>query len=195
MVKGFNPKDRLQFQGEFYFRVKGKDILNVRQLYTLAHEWFVEEEWAEDEDKFPEHFMWEKRNGKSKEYLIYWNFNYKDASDPFAQRSCMVEWRILGVKDIEIQHNGTKIQTQKGTVEIKTWWFQEYDSEKIWRKHWLLKHLLDFYVNRMFKKEFEAKRGALFRQAKSFQSALKEYFNIFSFDSAKPDMERVHNLK
>ena len=195
MVKSYQYEDRLVFKGEFYFRVKAKDIINIRQLYTVVHEWFVEEEWCDDEDKFPEHFIWDKRVGKFNDYIIYWNFSDPIGGDRFTQRSCTVEWRILGMKDIEIQHNGTKIKTQQGTVEIKTWWALEYDSDMIWREHWLLKHLLKFYVFRMFKKQFEIKRQKVFRDAKGLQSALKEYFNTFTFSSAKPDMERINALK
>ncbi len=196
MVEGMDPKDRKQFLSPFYFRVKGTDVINVKQLYTVMHEWFVEEEYCDgDDDKFPEVFYYESRKPSGKDYQIYWFFAKHPFGDTFFNRSVEIEMRINGIKDIEIQYNGNKIKSQKGTVEIKTWWYLDYDAEKNWREHWFLKHVLEIYVYRMYKRPFELKRQEVLRDAQSFQAALKEYLSLFSFKSVKPDLKRVVNLE
>ncbi|MEM4755754.1 MAG: hypothetical protein QW594_01335 [Candidatus Woesearchaeota archaeon] len=186
-----DPLDRKVFMYPFYFRIKATDVVNIKHLYTVMHEWFVEEEYCGDEKEFPEDFYYERRGGGEQMYLILWNFSKEPFGGPFIRRQCVIEMRIVGIKNIEIQYQGAKIKTQKGTVEIKTWWYLVYDYNKEWRNHWLLKHFLEIYVNRMFRKDFDMRRQELLRDAQNLQAALKEYFDIFSFKTEKPDLKRI----
>ena len=190
-----DPRKRKTFQDEIYFRIKAGDIIDIKKLYTMLHEWFVENEYCGDDDDFPERYMWERRTTKDRDIYVFWRFHGSPNGDNFYSKAVDVDIKFTGIKDTELMHNGQKFKTQKGTVEIKAWWNIEYDVEMKWRNHWLLKHFLEIYVHRMFKLDFEKHRQELLREAEDLQASIKEYFRLFSFKTGKPSVERVMNLQ
>jgi hypothetical protein len=187
-----NPSERLIFKDNFYFRVKDVDVFNLKAIYTMMHEWFVEEEYAKDEDDFPEIYQRDRETQKrGREILIFWRLQKHPFGINFYQRVVDVLIKIIGVKDVEIMQGGKKFKVQKGVFEVKVWGFLEYDCEKKWRNHWLLSNFLDIYVNRITKKDMEVHRDELMKEMRAFQKAIKEYLNLIKYDDKRFNLKDV----
>lgn len=187
-----DPKQRLFFKQRFYFRVKDVDVFNLKALYTMVHEWFVEEEYAQDEKGFPEVYMRDRYTQKrGREVLIFWRLHKHPFGINFYNRTVDVLIKIIGVKDIEVMQDGKKFKIQKGVWEIKVYGYLEYDVEHKWRDHWLLKHFLNFYVYRMTKKDMESHRNELMVEMQALQRAIKDYLSLIKYDDKQFNMKNV----
>lgn len=190
-----NPKERKVFKDKFYFRIKDVDIFNLKAIYTMIHEWFVEEEFCEDEDKFPEIYMRERINPKQgKEILVFWRFHKKPGGITFYIRTFDVMFKFVGIKNVEVMQDGKKFKLQKGTFEMKVWAELEYDAEEKWRKHPILKHFLEIYVNRINKKEMEMHREQLKHDVDMLKNVVKDYLNLMKYNSKEPNLKNVANV-
>jgi hypothetical protein len=190
-----NPKKRLVFKDPFYFRVKDVDIYNLKALYTMIHEWFVEEEYCDDDGEFPEYYMRERITKRGKEILILWRFHKHPFGINFYNRTYDVLIKIVGVKDVEVMQEGKKFKLQKGSFEIKVWSQLEYDAEEKWRKHSILKNFLDIFVNRIYKKEMEMHREELKVEVESLQNSIKEFLNLIRYDTKSPNLKNVTGMR
>ena len=190
-----NPDERKYFKGEFHFRIKDVDIFNLKAIYTMIHEWFVEQEFCKDEADFPEIYMRERITAKKgKEILVFWRFHQQPYGSVFYNRTYDVMIKCVGIKDVEVMQEGKKFKLQKGTFEIKVWAYLEYDAKKTWRKHPILKHLLEIFVKRIYKKEVEMHRAELKREVEDLQKVIKEYLNLLRFDSRRPDIKNISDV-
>lgn len=187
-----NPKDRLVYKENTHFRIKDVDVVNLKAFYTMFHEWFVEEEFCDDDADFPERYMRDRNHQKrGREMLIIWRFSKEPGGVKFYQRTYDVLIKIVGVKDIEVMQGGTKFKMQKGTIEIKVWGHLEYDAEGTWREHWLLKHVLPIYVYRLIKNEMEEQRNQLIEETQTIQNIIKDYLNFLKYDDKSPNAQQV----
>jgi hypothetical protein len=190
-----DPAKRKVFKEPFYFRIKDVDIFNLKALYTMIHEWFVEEEYCEDEDKFPEIYMRERITPKrGKEVLIFWRFHKKPFGVEFYNRTHDVLIKLIGIKDVEVMQEGKKFKLQRGSFEVKVWSQLEYDAKNEWRSHSILKHFLEIFVNRIYKKEMEMHREELKVEVESLQNSIKEYLNLMRYDNKRPDIKNVSSF-
>ena len=190
-----NPDKRKVFKDKFHFRIKDVDIFNLKAIYTMIHEWFVENEFCKDEGGFPEIYMRERITAKNgKEILVFWRFHQHPFGSIFYNRTYDVMIKCVGIKNIEVMQEGKKFKLQKGTFEIKVWAELEYDAKGEWRKHPILKHLLEIFVNRIYKKEAEMHRQELKTETEDLQKAIKEYLNLLRFDSRRPDIKNVSSV-
>ncbi len=191
-----DPSQRLYFKQHFYFRIKDVDVFNLKAIYTMMHEWFVEEEFTKDEKDFPEVYMRDKITQKNgREVLVFWRLHKHPAGVNFYNRTVDVIIKIIGVKDIEVMQGGKKFKIQKGIFEVKAYGYLEYDVEHKWRDHWLLKNFLDFYVNRMTKKDMESHRNELMVEMQSFQRAVKDFLNLIKYDDKQFNLKNVAGLE
>jgi hypothetical protein len=189
-----DPEGRKIFKDRFYFRIKDVDIFNLKAVYTMIHEWFVEEEYCDDEEKFPEVYMRERITPKGKEILVFWRIHKQPFGITFYNRTIDVLFKFVGIKDIEVMQEGKKFKLQKGTIELKVWAHLEYDAEKKWRDHPILKHFLEIFVNRIYKKEMEMHREELKVEMETLQNSIKEYLNLMRYDDKRPNIKNVNDI-
>jgi hypothetical protein len=178
-----DPKKRLVYKTNAYFRIKDIDVFNLKALYTVLHEFFVEEEFCEDDQYFPELYLRE-RNGqkRGREVLVYWRFNKTPFGVTFYNRTIDVMIKVIAVKNVEVLQEGKKFELQKGVFEIKVWGYLEYDALGNWRNHWFLKHFLEIYVKRIAKDDMEVHRNEMLREVELFQRTVKDYLNMLKWD-------------
>ncbi|MGM5484560.1 MAG: hypothetical protein ACQEP1_01685 [Nanobdellota archaeon] len=188
-----DPRKRLIYKSNVYFRVKDVNVFNLKAFYTMLHEWFVEEEFCGDEDKFPEVYQRDRNSQKrGRELIIHWRFSKEPGGVKFYQRRYDVLIKAVGIKDAEVAQEGKKFKVQKGTIEVKVWGYLEYDAEMKWRNNWLLKHFLDLYVKRINAKDMDANRNLLIEEAETLQGIIKDYLNLLKYDDKSPDINQVH---
>lgn len=97
----------------FSSKIKYDGIFNFSAFYKFCYDWLVEEiglEMSEDAYK-------EKITGDSKNIDIEWS-GYKKVSDYF-RFDVKVAFQIIGLSKLELNQDGRKVKTNKGSVELK----------------------------------------------------------------------------
>lgn len=170
------------------FTVKHKDFFNMKTLYHVLHEWLIKEDYASRYDpEFNEVLMLEKINQQTgKEIWIHWRPEKKpmeadgNASE-FFRYVISLDYHIVLLKNTEVMHEGVKYKTDWGEVELIFKAFLVVDPEGKWKKHWFLKNILQLFVKRIMKHNFEMHRRTLFRDLFTLQNEAKEYLKLRSF--------------
>ena len=85
------------------------------------------------------------------------------------------------MRDMEIMHHDKKMKIQTGEIEFFIRPKIEVDYREEWRKHWLLKHLIKIYNQRILEPEFDKREKELWREAYRFQGKIKNFLNMRTF--------------
>ena len=95
-------------------KIKYTGIFNFAEFYRFTYDWLMDETQLNhmEESKYKE-----KIKGDAKEVEVEWN-GEKKITDYF-RMEIKVEFRVLGLKKIEIVQDGQKIKTNEGDVEVK----------------------------------------------------------------------------
>ena len=142
---------KVTYDGVFDF----KEVYSF--LYTLLSDW----NYNIDEKVYTE-----KSKGDSKELEIKWEAERK-VSDYF-KFQLNVEWRILGMKDVEITKDGKKSKANSGKVEIKISGYLIRDYEEKWSStpfFRFIRGIYDKYLIGQTKEDYEEKIGDEIKEA------------------------------
>lgn len=164
-----------------YFRMKSKEVIHVNNLYKMMHEWFVEQEYCNENEYFPETYYRERRVSGVRRMYVLWRLRKEPENQPFYTRDMDVLIKCEHIKDVEVMQGGKKYKTNVGEVEIKCWSFMEVDARREWRKHWFLKHFLDIYWQRIFYRDFELHKQSVIRDTDEFRAAIKQFLNMMQY--------------
>ncbi len=120
----------------FSSKIKYDGYFKFSDFYKFCYEWLADEEgFSVEEEKYVE-----KVKGNSKDLEIEWSGKRK-VTDYFRDK-IKVKFRILGLTEVEVNKAGTKVKTNKGSVEISMKGTVERDykgkfetsaSKKMWR--------------------------------------------------------------
>ncbi|MBT3814856.1 hypothetical protein HON71_04845 [Candidatus Woesearchaeota archaeon] len=161
-------------------RVKYKDIFNLKAFYEALREWLVEHDWKDLEEGFDhwETFYGERiSQGGGREIWMQWRPT-KEAEDLKIQYYLDIDWHCLGISSTEIVHNGKKIKTNKGEVELNIRAFIERKYESEWADHWFLKHFIKLFTNRIYNKDLELREKELYQDVYAMQNFIKQWFKM-----------------
>lgn len=164
------------------FRVKNKDFFHLKNLYVTLHEWLIEEGWVKSSDtEFPEAYYLHRDTKDGSDIWIFWRPEKVPTGNTYYKYRLDIDWHMILMREAEVMHEGQKFKTNWGEVEIKIWAREELDFNKEWRKHWLLKNIHDIFRLRIFKKDVEAHKLELYREAYRFQEAIKTYMKLKTY--------------
>jgi len=94
-------------------KIKNTGPVNFKEFYRFCYDWLTDEtNLIVAEEKYVE-----KMTGESKNIDISWNA-WRKITDYF-KFEIKITWRIIGLKDIEVQKDGRKIKLNEGAIEIK----------------------------------------------------------------------------
>jgi len=97
----------------FKSNIKSAGIFNFPEFYRFCHEWLSDEaQLTVAEDKYVE-----KLEGEAKFIDIEWTA-FRKVTDYF-KFEIKIKFKIIAMTSIEIQRNGKKEKTNKGSVQIK----------------------------------------------------------------------------
>ena len=97
----------------FSSRIKYDGVFSFKDLYKFCYDWLTEETGLSiSEDKYSE-----KISGDSKRVDIEWSGS-KTMTDYF-KFEVKITMQVLGLTNVELTHNGAKIKTNKGSIEMK----------------------------------------------------------------------------
>ena len=172
-----------------YFRVKFKDIFDMKALYTelkeylLEHGWYSVDAHGEIEDG-KEHWetMYLERglpNG-AVERWFYWRLQKKTENDYYRWHLDM-DMHNVGLSETEVMRDGKKLKVNKGEVEVKVWTYLEVDVKGKWSKHPILKIFNNIFQSRIMKEDFEDSKKELYREAYNLNSYVKRWMKLKRF--------------
>lgn len=131
--------------------IKSVGFWNYKELYNFCYNWWKDEGYKIEEGNYTE-----KISDFGKEIILEWTIKRK-ISDYF-KHEIKMKWHILGMKDAEVEINGTKEKTNKGEVKITVDSSLVRDYEETWDKTptWkFLRGVYDKYVIRTRIDEYE----------------------------------------
>src|SRR3989338_303411 len=171
------------------FRIKHKDIFNMKELYTFMHEWVKEHQWLDIQDDTEgdahESFYFDKTDlYGNKEMWIWWRMWQFPDGEPVDTTNSFYKWRldidihVLHLKETEIMHKGKKVKTDSGEVEIKIWAWIELDYNGDWSKHPILRFLIHVFHLRIYHHELDKHKHELYRLAYNYQNYIKKFLRL-----------------
>ena len=156
----------------FTSKVKNTGPVDFKDFYRFCYDWLSDEtNLIVMESKYVE-----KLGGDSKNMDIEWNGERK-ITDYF-KFNVKIVWRVIGLKDIEIQKDGQKIKTNTGSIEIKVTGtlVRDYDG-KFERTAWK-KFLRGVYEKWIIASRVEQYEDKLIGDCDEFLDQAKAYMDL-----------------
>jgi hypothetical protein len=178
------------------FRVKYKDVFHLKNLYVMMHEYLAEEGFFDQdqisstgdghryaETLYMEKFVQKGLHSGGKEMWVWWRTIKMPETkySGYFRYKLDFDFHVVYMTDLEIMHQGKKMKINTGEIEIFIRPAVEADYQGTWAKHWLLKHFLRLYNQRILSQEFEKREKELWRDAYKFQGKLKQFLNMRTF--------------
>ncbi len=164
------------------FRVKYKDIFDLKKFYEDLHLWLEERKWIDFEDGSDhyETFYLEKIDmGGFKEMWMRWRPMKIPIENSYYRYWLDLDFHCLGIKDVEVVKEGKKFSAHKGEVELTVTAFIELDYQGQWSKHPFLKFFNQIFPKRIFRRAlFEEHKREIYREAYEMQNWIKRWFKL-----------------
>jgi hypothetical protein len=173
-----------------YFRIKFKDIFNLKQFYTAMHEWLLEYEWSsvDSQGKLENKDFWETLfleriiEGGAKEGWWWWRMQRIPGGNSYYKYHLDLDFHPLYITDTEVMRDGKKFKANKGEIEVKLWAYIEFDYKGEWSKHPILKVFNKVFPKRIFKDElYESHKLELYRECYILNAFIKKWMKLRSF--------------
>jgi hypothetical protein len=164
------------------FLVNYKDIFSFSYLYTLMHEWLVEEGYAPREDsEFPEVYYLERQNPVAgNEFWIRWRTAKKPYNTSLWLYFIDIDIHAFTMKKAELILAGKKYEVDKGEIEVNIAANLITDPDKKLEAP-LLRQFKRLVLRGIFRKRWEDHKNALYRDVFRLQEAVKTYLKLETY--------------
>jgi len=170
--------------------IQVRDAYNLSYVYTMIHDWVVEEGWAtpdRDDSKFPEtYYMQRESPAFGKEIWLRWRLTRPPPGPGKSLFTYMmdVDWKILGLKDTEIAWKGQKVKADRSEFEVTCRAALLIDKEKEWTK-WPFKNIKDLYIKRQLRNKITMHKKNIYSDAYRFRDLIMNYLKLETFMPTK----------
>ncbi len=155
----------------FSGKIKQTGIFDFKEFYRFCYVWLVDKGYFLIEKSYSE-----KMTASGKEVEIEWEALRK-ISDYF-RFALKIRWRILGMKDVEVEKDGVKIGMNKGNPEIKLAAVLEKDYEHRWEINAITKFLRGLYDRYIIRGRIEQYEDKIFGDADEFLAQAKAFLAL-----------------
>lgn len=147
-------------------------FFNFSDFYNFCHSWLTEETGLLIiEKKYSEKLM-----GDSKGIEIKWE-GHKDITDYF-RMEIKVDFRILGLTKVDLNQNGVKVSTNKGSVEMKITGTLSRDYKGKFETTAFRKFLREIYEKWIIPSRIDEFQGKIAMECDEFLSQAKAYLDL-----------------
>jgi len=177
------------------FSIKYKDVFSLRNLYIMMHELLLEEGWlgfegdegntplsahSDIETLYSENVFQKGIHYGGKEYWVWWRAqkHHEGRRSDYFLNTLDLDWHIVYTQDREIVHQGKKMRTQWGEIEMFFKGRIISDLGHKWENNWLLKHIKHTYEERIMHAHIEKREKDLWRDLYRIQSKVKSYLKL-----------------
>ena len=170
------------------FRVKFKDIFNMKQLYTDIRYYLLENGWSsvDMEGKLENKDNWETmylERGLPDGGVERWTF-WRTIKEPtkYFRWHLDVDMHNVALYPTEVMRDGKKLKANKGEFEVKVWAYLEYEASGNWEKNPILKHFKKIFAKSIMKQDiFSDHKLELYREAYNILSYVKRWMKLKRF--------------
>ena len=174
------------------FKVKYSDVFSLRNLYLMLHEMLLEEGWrgadndedhADIETLYSENVYQKGIHKGGKEIWFWWRASKfpEGKYSGYFKNFLDIDAHCVYLQNIEVVHQGKKMNVQKGEIEMFFRPRIELDYNHQWDHHWLLKHMKPIYENRIIHQEIEKREKELWRDAYRIHAKIKQFLQLKTF--------------
>ena len=151
--------------------IKQKGYFNFKDLYSFCYDHFSDRGYGVSESEYSENI-----GTDGKEISIKWEAS-KKVTDYF-KYSISVSFDVGGMKDVEVEQDGKKISTNKGSVKIKVSATLERDYEDTWEKKPFWKMMRGIYDKYIINTTADEYAGRLSGDGKGFIGEVKSFLQL-----------------
>ncbi|HLC70425.1 MAG TPA: hypothetical protein VJI32_00325 [Candidatus Nanoarchaeia archaeon] len=167
------------------FRVKYKDIFDIKSFYDALHEWLLEYEWKDREDG-ADH--WETYYGEridqsgAREIWWQWRCVKQPRDAPMLRYYLDFDVHCIAITSAEVVKEGMKLKVNKGEIEmfmqssIEKVYENKFDKDKDWG--WLLHQAKDIFSRRVYVKILSERKTELYKETYALQNYIKQWFKF-----------------
>ncbi len=152
--------------------VKYQGLFDFSDFYQFCYDWLTEEFGLfVEEGKYVE-----KIKGDSKDIDIEW-VGIKEVTDYF-KFQVKVEYKILGLKKVEVEKNGVKTKTNEGSIKLKVKGILLRDYKGKFESNAFQKFLRSIYEKWVIPSRVEAYEEKLAGKTDEFLGQVKAYLDL-----------------
>ena len=182
------------------FRVKYKDVFSLKNLYVMMHELLMEEGWwgfdtseltpgselhADIETLYSENVFQKGIHYGGKEMWVWWRSKratpYSGKYHGYFRDLLNIDWHVVYLQEREVVHQGKKMRTQWGELEMFFNARIEADYTGQWENHRILKHFQKIYEKRIMEQDVEKREKELWRDVYRIASKVKAWLNMRTY--------------
>ena len=156
----------------FSSKIKYSGIFSFQDFYSFCYSWLTDEiGLMMGENKYSE-----KLTGDSKTIDVEWN-GFKDITDYF-RFEIKINFRATGLKKVEINQKGVKIETNKGSIEVKVGGVISRDYKGKFETSAFNKFLRSIYEKWVIPSRINEFQGKIAGDCDEFLSQAKAYLDL-----------------
>ncbi len=163
--------------------LKGKGIFDMGELYNHMKYWLDYQGYGDENSSFREEQYGERIKGDSKTLEIRWVAE-KKAND-YVTYKMTITFFVLGLKPVEIEQDGRKLETNKADVDIR------FEANLILDKNknpggnepkykWKNKFFQKMYNDYVIRDRIDAHKSDLYSKIYSLHGEVKSFLNLSS---------------
>ena len=152
-------------------KVKWGGIFDFKGIYQFAYRWLDEEDYWIEEKKYVEEL-----SGDAKKVEILWVAT-KKISDYF-KNELKLNWRIVGMTNVEVDRNGKKEKMNKGTFEVKISSSLIKDWGSTWDTNAFMKFLRGVYDKFIIEGRIKSYEIKVFKDGDDLAEQMKAYLAL-----------------
>lgn len=206
----YNAYDtRIKFQGMFhlmhFYRMMREHLKDKEYVATMTTEssgmpakkpakgGVAEEETGKTDEKYMETYYSERIStdpNQGRSIWVWWRLSKDDWKNKYYRYRLNMDFHCRFIRDVEIMHEGRKVKTQQGEIEVIMRSDLLCDAHNKWETHWFLKHFHKFFYNRLWRLERDNKRQLLIDEVEFFANTIKKYFGLKTYDTPYDKVEK-----
>lgn len=166
------------------YTINRKDIIHLKNLYNLMHEWLIEHNYAPRDDKFfPEKYVTHKVLPAGLDCWWRWRPSRYPLGEETKKRyrfDLNIDCHVLTLKDVEAVIGGKKYKAQQGEVEVQVNAVFVFDPDKTFEKS-AFREIKTLLYGRVWKQQYEMLKEELRREAFQFRDAIATFMTIETY--------------
>jgi len=167
--------------------IKYEDVFNLKELYKAIRDWLITNNYvtAKESEKMEKFYLEKIHPNGAKEMWIWWRTDRAPHDSKYFKYHLNVDFHVLGMKDVEIMHQGQKLKANKGEIEVLlNAWLEteaEVEIEKTFLYSILGGFISRFFRRKVYKKQIDQHKDDLKEDLDKLQNFIKQFLELKSF--------------
>ncbi len=167
--------------------IKYEDVFSMKELYKAVRDWLISEGYAtaKSSEKMEDFYLEKISPSGAKEIWVWWRTSKVPHGSKYFEYHLNIDFHVLGMKDVEVMHQGQKVKANKGEVEIMINCYVELEAQYSFSKSFLGilggQWFSNLFRKNIYKKQVDAHKKDLKGDLVKLQGFIKEFLELKSF--------------